>query len=103
MKILNALAALAWMTCASAHAACGVSSVSLAFGNYSEFATYPTDSVGNVAVTCSGSAGAVFVYSIALSAGGGGTFSTRRMRSGSATTLNYNLYTSPARATVWGD
>ena len=84
-------------------ASCFVSSVTLAFGNYNEFAVAPTDSVGNVGVTCNGVAGEAVSYSIALSAGGGGAFGSRRMRSPAGSVLGYNLYTTPARVIVWGD
>ena len=102
-----ARAALAFAACvACGHAAaasCFVSSVTLAFGNYNEFAAAPTDSAGNVGVTCSGLAGEAVAYSIALSAGGGGAFGSRRMRSPAGSVLGYNLYTTPARVIVWGD
>lgn len=99
-----ALFAAASFSCTQPHAAsCFVSSVSLAFGNYSEFAAAPNDSVGNVGVTCSGAAGEAVSYSIGLSAGGGGAFASRRMRSAAGSVLGYNLYTTPARVTVWGD
>jgi spore coat protein U-like protein len=44
-------------------------------------------------------------YTIALSQGGGASFSPRKMASAGANTdqLNYNLFTSAAYATVWGD
>jgi spore coat protein U-like protein len=92
------------MYLAPAYAHCGGSAVSLSFGGYNEFATAPTDSIGNVTVTCLGNKGTIFAYSIALSPGGSGTFSTRRMRSAaSPVPLTYNLYTTAARTTVWGD
>jgi len=86
-----------------AHAAtCSVSAVSLAFGAYNEFRLGHTDTTGNIAVTCVGSAGEIVAYSLGLSAGAG-AFAQRRMRTPSGFMLNYNIYTSAARTLVWGD
>ena len=83
-------------------ASCSVSAVSVAFGGYNPFRFAHTDTNGNIAVTCTGVPGELVTYSIALSAGGSGTPGMRRLRSGSGN-LSYNLYTSSARTTVWGD
>lgn len=83
-------------------ATCAVAAVSLAFGNYDSFGASHTDSVGDIAVTCSGKPGEVVTYSIALSAGTGG-FAQRALRSASGATLGYNLYSSGSRTLVWGD
>ena len=83
--------------------ACSVSAVSLSFGNYNPLRARHDDTTGNIAVTCRGRPGSRMTYSIALNAGGSGTFAQRRMRSGSAGTLNYNIYASAGRSLVWGD
>lgn len=83
-------------------ATCSVTAISLAFGSYNPFKAGHTDTTGNLAVTCTGKAGEVVAYSVALSAGGG-AFSTRRMKTASGFLLNYNIYTNPARTLVWGD
>lgn len=83
--------------------ACSVSAVNLAFGNYNPLRGTHADTTGNIAVTCSGKPGARVAYGIALNAGGSGTFAQRRMRFGSSSTLNYNIYTGAARSLVWGD
>lgn len=83
--------------------ACSVSAVSLAFGNYNPLRGGHSDTTGNIAVTCSGRSGAKVAYSIALNAGGSGTFAQRRMRFGSTAVLNYNIYTGATRSVVWGD
>jgi spore coat protein U-like protein len=101
-----ALIAAAFAWCVPAHAggaSCHVSSMSLAFGQYNEFAPAPDDSVGNIRVSCHGYAGDKIAYGILLSAGGSGSFAGRRMRSPSGYTLSYNLYTTAARVVVWGD
>ena len=86
----------------AAAATCSVTAVALAFGNYNTFKATPTDTAGNVAVTCMGKAGERVVYSIALSAGGG-AFPVRRMIGASSFQLTYNIYTNAARTLVWGD
>ena len=87
---------------AAAQVRCTVSALSVAFGNYAPRGTTPTDSTGNIAVTCSGAVGQMVKYSILISSGAGGSFLPRKMR-GRPSTLNYNLYTDAARSTVWGD
>ena len=83
-------------------ATCSVSAVSLPFGSYNPFQSTPTDTTGNIAVTCSGVAGQSVVYAIKLNSGNG-TFAQRRMRSGIGSSLNYNIYTTAARSLIWGD
>jgi spore coat protein U-like protein len=76
---------------------CTASATGVAFGAYDPFSSVPLESTGSVSVTCSASTS----YTIALSAGQG-SFSNRTMSSG-AHLLDYNLYTSSLRSTVWGD
>lgn len=77
-----------------------VTATSVLFGTYSPFSGSAVDSTGAVAVTCT--IGLGVSYTIKLGSGGSGTYSPRRLSSG-ASTINYNLYTSAARTTVWGD
>lgn len=86
------------------HAAtCGVSANSVAFGAYNPFGLLPHDAAGNIQVSCNDVLIALS-YTLRLSGGGSGSgsYAPRRM-SGGAYTLDYNLYTDPAHATVWGD
>ena len=85
------------------HATCFVSAVNLAFGGYDSLRIGHTDSTGNVAVTCTGKSGNYFYYTLALNAGGAGTFATRRMRSATPGALNYNIYLGANRSVVWGN
>ncbi len=75
-----------------------------AFGTYVPNNVAATQSNGNVSVTCNISTAALATapVSVALSAGGSGSFSTRTMLSG-ANTLNYNLFTDNAYTQLWGD
>ena len=76
---------------------CTVSAQSVAFGSYDVFSAQALDGTGNISVNCLPSAG----YSLALSTGGG-SYNQRQMASADDV-LNYNLYTSASRSTVWGD
>ena len=95
---------LAPVGAAQAVATCSTSATSLAFGGYNPFSVTALDSTGTVTVSCSlgGLLSLLVSYQIKLSAGGSGTFSPRRMSSG-ANTINYNLYTTSGRTTVWGN
>jgi spore coat protein U-like protein len=93
--ILAAIASAAMA--GTAQADCSVSSVGVAFGPYDPLASPPVDSAGTISVTCSPATS----YTIALGSGDG-TFDARLLRSG-ASALGYNLYTDPARMTIWGD
>lgn len=86
----------------AAGAVCNVSATSVAFGAYNPLSPINTDATGTVTVTCSGLLSLLVSYEILLSKGGAGTYSPRRMASGS-NTLNYNLYTTITRTTIWGD
>ena len=95
---------LAPIGAAQAVANCSVSATVLAFGSYNVFSATPRDSTGDIVVSCSlgGLLSLLVSYEINLSTGGSGSFSPRRMSNG-ANTLNYNLYTSSGRTTVWGN
>ncbi|HQR30198.1 MAG TPA: spore coat U domain-containing protein [Anaeromyxobacteraceae bacterium] len=75
---------------------CAVSVSAPNFGDYDTTSRNPTDAVGQVRISCVSGA------SIAISAGGAGTFFPRAMTSGTAT-LAYNLYTDAARTRIWGE
>ena len=77
--------------------ACVVSAVGVNFGSYDPFFQQNLDSTGSVVVSCD----VTTAYSIALSPGRG-AYTSRAMANGSHELL-YNLYTSVAHATLWGD
>ena len=83
-----------------AAAVCTASATSVAFGTFNPFGSSATSS-GTITVACTGG-GVGNTYTIALSTGGAGTYATRKMTSGT-NTLNYNLYTSSALSSIWGD
>jgi spore coat protein U-like protein len=79
--------------------ACTISAPGVAFGAYDPQSAANDDSSGNVNLACPTTVTAPVV---ALSTGGSGTYSPRRMTNG-AFNLNYNLYTTSARTVVWGN
>lgn len=77
---------------------CSVGSSGIAFGSFNPLSEMTVDSTGTITVTCDASAS----YTIALSPGGSGTFSPRRMSS-SGHYLAYNLYRDAGYNQIWGD
>jgi spore coat protein U-like protein len=85
--------------CCAPSVACTISSAGVAFGAYNPRAAAADDSTGTISLDCASTVTAPIVQ---LSTGQSGTYSPRRLRAGSWN-LNYNLYTSTARTTIWGD
>ncbi|MFA5082114.1 MAG: spore coat U domain-containing protein [Hydrogenophilaceae bacterium] len=83
---------------------CSISNVTnVAFGTYNPLPGAAADTgTGHFRVSCTAGLGLLGSYTVDLSPGGSGTYSPRKMSSGS-NTLNYNLYMDAARTTVWGD
>jgi spore coat protein U-like protein len=79
----------------TATASCIVSATNLNFGTYNGTAARASNS--SVRVRCSNGS----PYTVALSRGSG-TFAIRTMKRG-ANALQYNLYTTSALSTIWGD
>jgi spore coat protein U-like protein len=80
---------------------CFIDSAStLAFGPYDPSSAAVLDGASNIVVRCTNKT----PYTLSLNAGTttGGTFTNRLMTTGTDT-LQYNLYTTTARTTVWGD
>ena len=95
---LLASAALATFAVPIAHAACTVSTSGLNFGNYDVFSALNDDVSGTINVNCPSGTN----YSIWLSSGTSGTYSSRSLSNGPFLLL-YNLFTDPTRLTIWGD
>ena len=78
-------------------------STAVAFGNYDPTLAAATTATGTVAISCFAISGIATVsYVISLNAGNSGSFTTRFMNL-SGNHLNYNLYTTVALTTIWGD
>lgn len=89
----------------TAHAAtCNVSATPLAFGSYASPGGVQTDSSSTLTVSCTPERILLCTigYTVSLSAGGAGSYAPRKLDSG-GNRLDYNLYTSATRSTVWGD
>lgn len=69
------------------------------FGAYNPLTASNTDASGDIHITCTNNTS----YSVALSSGGSGSYSTRQLSDGGSNSLNYNLYTSSNHNTVFGD
>ncbi|MFZ0889691.1 MAG: spore coat U domain-containing protein [Candidatus Binataceae bacterium] len=81
---------------------CTVSATSEAFGSYNVFATTALTTTATVTIAgCFGTG----IGTIAMNQGlHSSTFNPRDMeKSGGTDLLNYNLYTSAAHTTIWGD
>jgi len=96
LRLGAGMALLAACTLARA-ALCTVSTTSVSFDAYDTFSNSPGESTGTVTVSCD----AIATYSLAINAGGSGSFS--RAMSFGADQLAYNLFTDATRAVVWGD
>jgi spore coat protein U-like protein len=83
---------------------CSLSAPAMAFGPYDVFAGTQITSSSTITVTCTltGNTNTTVSGSLAMSTGSSGTYIQRTMKSG-GNSLGYNLYTSPALTTVWGD
>jgi len=81
---------------------CLVASTGVTFGTYDPFSPTASSITGTVTVTCQALAALNLPYSIQVGTGGGGSFSGRVLAAG-AGRLAYQLYTTAARSTIWGD
>jgi spore coat protein U-like protein len=82
---------------------CSVSTAPVSFGIYDPLSPLPNTATGTVTVNCTVTLIALWEsWTIALSQGNSGNFNSRHMLNGSSV-LSYNLYTSAAYTTVWGD
>jgi spore coat protein U-like protein len=81
---------------------CTVGASTLAFGTLSSGAVLAgnIDIAGTVTVNCTN--GAPYTVRLGVGAGTGATFASRKMTAG-ANLLNYSIYSTTGRTTVWGD
>jgi spore coat protein U-like protein len=87
-------------TSATVTANCTITTNPLAFGNVDSTSATNVDATGGLSITCTN--GSAWAASAGFGSGSGASFANRKMTSG-ANLLNYNIYTSAARTTVWGD
>ena len=80
---------------------CTINSTPINFGSYSVFSMSPNNnSGGSITIVCTNGSGGSF--DVMLSTGLSNGYTSRVMKSG-INQLNYNLYTSAARTSIWGD
>jgi spore coat protein U-like protein len=80
---------------------CTVSTTAVNFGAYNPLDGINLDSTGTITVNCD--VGSQVMISLGVSPTSGG-FNPRQMRQSTGTDLmNYNLYTTSAHTTIWGD
>lgn len=91
-----------WATPAWAITCTIVSTSGPSFGSYDVFDTSPVDTTATITYNCTSVLGGDNI-TIELSAGGAASFSPREMSDGGSNRLEYNLYTSAARTTIFGD
>ena len=94
-----------WLPLYACAATCAAVATPHAFGTYNSPGGMQLDSNSTLTITCTPDKILLACntgYSIALSAGSAASYSPRKLASG-ANRLDYNLYTSTARSTVWGD
>ena len=87
-------------TNATVTANCTVSTSAIAFGSVDSTSATNVDASGGLSITCTN--GSAWTAAAGVGGGSGASFTNRKMTSG-ANLLNYNIYTSAARTTVWGD
>lgn len=100
---LGVLATMALATPASACTlcSCSASTTGISFGGYDPTSPSPNDGAGSITLSCTGLVSLAGTIDVAISPGASGDALARQMTQGSAR-LNYNLYTSASRTTVWG-
>lgn len=97
---LVVLTTLALTACPASAAGCTVqSTTSVSFSAYDVFsASNDLNTAGKVVIVCDKSHPIVITMST-----GAGTFAQRKMTGPGGALLNYNLYTTSALTTIWGD
>jgi spore coat protein U domain-containing protein, fimbrial subunit CupE1/2/3/6 len=93
----------AFATCSGLGCSCIAGpNTAVAFGHYNPISATATTATGNVQVTCAALGIFTVAYVISMNAGNSGSFRARFMKLGSMH-LNYNLYTTAAHTTIWGN
>ena len=97
-----ACAALALFAAPAARAAisCTAAASGVSFGIYTPLQASALQANGTISISCTGVL--YDVATVSLSPGMSGNYATRTLTSGAAV-LDYNLYTSAADSTVWGN
>jgi spore coat protein U-like protein len=89
-------------SCTGINCSCTVATVAVNFGTYNPQSATNTTANGTLNITCTSFIVGLISYTMKLSTGGSGVYTNRHMINGS-TPLLYNLYTSAAFTSIWGD
>jgi len=81
---------------------CTVGATGVNFGVYNPLSGTPNSATGTVTVTCDVLVGVLASWTVALGSGNSASFAPRLLGSGGSH-LAYNLFTSAAYSSVWGD
>ncbi len=102
--LAGVLLALAAISPARADFTCFAFAGGVSFGAYDPTAGVATTGAGTITVLCFllSAPGVTVNYTVDLSSGLSGTYTSRTMQTGPQN-LNYNLYTDAARTMIWGD
>jgi spore coat protein U-like protein len=102
--VAAAIVAVGVLAChpAAAITTCTVVATPVAFTNYAPLSTSPNQISGVVTVNCIVALGITANWTVTLSTGSSGTYTSRTMLSG-GNTLSYQLYVDAGYTQVWGD
>lgn len=81
---------------------CTVTASDISFGSFTP-SSGTQDAVGEIEIECSGVIDVAPSVLTQLDDGQWGSFATRKMRLSAGEFLDYNIYTTTQRTTVWGD
>ena len=96
---IAATATTTFTVSATVQSICAVNATPLSFGSYDASAASPNDATSTVTATCSNST----VFDVSLDEGLGSALVTTRKMTNGGNTLSYNMYTTSARNTIWGN
>lgn len=82
---------------------CTVTATDVSFGSFTPLAAAPQYATGEVTIDCTGVIDLAPAVAVKLDDGQWGTFAARKLRASSGALIDYNIYTSAAYGTIWGD
>ncbi len=96
---------ISYASCTGFGCSCSVSTSAVNFGTYNPMSStnLTTSNTAAVSVACSVVVAGIISYVIALSPGNSGTFASSRYLNKGGVHMNYNLYTTSALTSIWGN
>lgn len=82
---------------------CSVSSTGVAFGTVDVLPGSAINTTGTITVTCEALLAVTLPYSVTLSTGGSGSYTTRKMTNPNSSTFNYNIFRDSGPTNILGD